>query len=89
MANTRSAEKRNRQALANRARNRSETSKLRTQVKKLRAVITGGDNEAARKELSTTYTVIDKAAKQSVIKKNTASRYKSRLAKAVKKAATA
>ena len=89
MANSRSAEKRNRQALKRRARNRAEGSKLRGQIKKLRSVVDEGNHDAAKAELQVVYSVIDKAAKRNVLRGNTASRYKSRLSKSVKKAATA
>ena len=41
---------------------------------------------AARTELSKAYQAIDKAAKRGIIKKNTAARKKSRLAKSIKSA---
>jgi len=41
----------------------------------------------AKKELAKAYQAIDKAAKRGVIKKNTAARKKSRLAKLIKKTA--
>lgn len=41
----------------------------------------------AKKELAKAYQAIDKAAKRGIIKKNTAARKKSRLAKAIKKTA--
>jgi len=84
MANIRSAEKRNRQATKRRERNRAERSKLRTAIKRTRASI----EQAESASLSETFSVIDKAAKHNVIKKNTANRYKSRLAKQAKRSAT-
>ncbi len=89
MANSRSAEKRNRQALTRRARNRAEVSKLRGQIKRLRSAIDEGNHDSAKAELQVAYSVIDKAAKRNVLRDNTASRYKSRLSRSVKKAATA
>ena len=89
MANSRSAEKRNRQALKRRAQNRAEVSKLRGQIKKLRSVVDEGNHEAAKAELQVAHSVIDKAAKRNVLRDNTASRYKSRLSKSVKRAASA
>ena len=44
------------------------------------------DAKEARESLSKAYQAIDKAAKRGIIKKNTASRKKSRLAAAVKRA---
>lgn len=81
MANTRSAEKQERQAVKRNAANRAVKSRLRSSLKKARTAAAGGDAN-----LSAGFSEIDKAAKKGVIKKNTASRYKSRLAKSVKRA---
>jgi small subunit ribosomal protein S20 len=85
MANTRSAEKQMRQAEKNKARNRAGKSNLRTALKKARTSISGGDSD--KDVLATSYSAIDKAAKKGLIKDNTASRYKSRLAAASKRSA--
>ena len=85
MANTRSAEKQMRQAEKRNERNRAGRSTLRSSLKKTRTAITGGD--ADKETLATGYSAIDKAAKAGLIKENTASRYKSRLAAASKRAA--
>jgi small subunit ribosomal protein S20 len=85
MANTRSAEKQERQAEKSKARNRAGTSSLKTSLKKARTSIEGGD--ADKSTLATSYSAIDKAAKRGLIKDNTADRYKSRLAAASKRAA--
>lgn len=84
MANTKSAEKRDRQAEKRRARNRAATSKLRTTIKKTRSTIVETKGDDAKDVVSSTHAVIDRAAKKGVIKKNTANRYKSRIAKAAK-----
>ncbi|HEY2323205.1 MAG TPA: 30S ribosomal protein S20 [Thermoanaerobaculia bacterium] len=81
MANTRSAEKQERQAVKRNAANRAVKSRLRSSLKKSRAAAAGGNAD-----LSAGFSEIDKAAKKGVIKKNTASRYKSRLAKSAKRA---
>ena len=81
MANTRSAEKQERQGVKRNARNRAVKSRLRSSLKKARTAAEGGNAD-----LSAGFSEIDKAAKKGVIKKNTASRYKSRLAKSVKRA---
>ena len=83
MANTKSAEKRHRQNLQQRARNRAHRSRLRTAIKNLRAAMSSGDATAAEALLPQTFSVIDKIAQKKVIHANTASRYKSRLAKHV------
>lgn len=80
MANTKSAEKRNRQNVQARERNRAQRSTLRTAVKKLRSAVASGDAARAQELLSETLSVIDKTAQKKVIHANTASRYKSRLA---------
>lgn len=83
MANTKSAEKRHRQNLQQRSRNRAHRSRLRTAIKNLRAAMTSGDAAAAEALLIQTFSVIDKIAQKKVIHPNAASRYKSRLAKRV------
>jgi small subunit ribosomal protein S20 len=80
MANTKSAEKRNRQNVQARERNRAHRSTLRTAIKKLRAAVASGDATRAQEILPETLGVIDKTAQKRVIHANTASRYKSRLA---------
>ncbi len=83
MAHHASALKQMRQSEKRRARNRTNLSQLKTQVKKLRAAIAEGNVEAARKLLPETAGQIDKAAKKGVVHDNAASRYKSRLARKV------
>ena len=83
MANTKSAEKRNRQNVQARERNRAHRSTLRTAIKKLRAAVSSGDAAKAKELLPATLGAIDKTAQKQVIHANTASRYKSRLAKKV------
>jgi small subunit ribosomal protein S20 len=57
--------------------------RLKTQLKKLRAAITGGKAADAKTLLPETLGVIDRSVQKGVIKKNTARRYKSRLAKRI------
>ncbi|HEY3570167.1 MAG TPA: 30S ribosomal protein S20 [Thermoanaerobaculia bacterium] len=83
MANTKSAEKRNRQNIKARERNRAHRSTLRTAIKKLRTAVASGDASRAQEILPETLSVIDKTAQKKVIHANTASRYKSRLAQKV------
>jgi small subunit ribosomal protein S20 len=80
MANTRSAEKQQRQAAKAEARNRAGKTRLRSALKKVRGAVTD------EKAVATGFSEIDKAAKKGIIKGNTADRYKSRLAKAGKRA---
>jgi small subunit ribosomal protein S20 len=55
-------------------------------VKKIKKFVSDKNTQEAVKLLSEAYKAIDKAAKTNLIKKNTASRKKSRLAKFVAKA---
>ena len=83
MANHPSAIKRYRQSLQRRLVNQMNRHKLRTQMKKLRAAIATGKSADAQTLLTATFSVIDRSVQKGVIKKNTARRYKSRLAKRV------
>ena len=83
MANTKSAEKRNRQNVEQRTRNRAHRSRLRTAIKRLRAAVASGDAAQAAELLPQTLSVIDKIAQKGVIHSNAADRYKSRLSKRV------
>jgi len=85
MANTRSAEKQQRQAAKATVRNRAGKSRLKSALKKARTSIEGGDAGAG--VVSTGFSEIDKAAKRGIIKDNTADRYKARLAAAAKRTA--
>ncbi len=85
MAHSRSAEKRIRQNEKLRLRNRSDRSRLRGDIKKLRQVIANEDTSKADKarQLPSTTSLIDRMVKKGIIHENTGSRYKSRLAKLV------
>jgi len=85
MANTRSAEKQQRQAEKATVRNRAGKSRLKSALKKTRASVAGGNVDAG--VISTGFSEIDKAAKRGIIKNNTADRYKARLAAAAKRTA--
>lgn len=54
---------------------------MREEVKSFRKAVESGDTKTAESQMSSLYKAIDKAAKGGVIKDNTASRKKSRLAK--------
>lgn len=79
MANIKSAEKKNRQMIKHRTRNRSVMSGLRTAVKKARAAVDAKQADAAAL-VKEAISVIDKAVTKGVLKRETASRYVSRLA---------
>jgi small subunit ribosomal protein S20 len=83
MANTKSAEKRNRQNVQQRERNRAQRSRLRTAIKRLRSALASGDAAKAQEILPATLSVIDKIAQKKVIHANAAARYKSHLVKRV------
>jgi small subunit ribosomal protein S20 len=85
VANTKSAEKQNRQAQKHRARNSHVISTLRTQVRKVREAMEKGDAAAAKTELLAAVKLIDKAASKGVIHKSQAARRVSRLTKAAGK----
>jgi small subunit ribosomal protein S20 len=83
MANHKSAEKRMRQTERRNEVNRGNRGKLRTQIKKLRAVIDSGNREEAQNVLRQTVSVIDKSIQKNVLHQNAAARHKSRLTAAV------
>jgi len=86
MANTKSAKKRAEKSAAQRVKNRAVRSKMRTAVKKFRAAVAAGD-ENAKSLLVSTIKVVDSTAQKGVIHKNTAARTKSRLSADLKRAA--
>jgi small subunit ribosomal protein S20 len=83
LANHKSADKRARQAQRRRARNRDVKSEVRTRVKAVRTAVGAGDLEAARERLRLAERALRKASSKGVVKKATASRGVSRLARAV------
>lgn len=83
MANHKSAEKRVRQTAKRNEINRSNRSKLRTSIKKLRTSVASHDKNGSIELLNPTVSLIDKAVNKGIIHKNTAARYKSRLTKHV------
>lgn len=87
MANIKSAIKRERQAKANHARNKAAKNVLADTRKKALAAIASGKKDEAVKEYSEYSSKLDKAAKKGIIKKNNASRKKSRMALAIAKIA--
>lgn len=84
MANTKTAEKRARQAIAARARNMTQRSEVRTAVKKVTVAIAGGDQAKAQAALREATPVIDAMARKGIIHPNKAARHKSRLAQKIK-----
>jgi len=82
---TKSAQKALRQSRRRRTFNLRRLTKMRRLVKQIKDLIKEGKKAEALKSLPQAYQAIDKAAKRGVIKKNTASRKKSRLTKAIEK----
>ena len=79
MPNHKSAEKRVRQNEKRRAVNRSNRTRVRTQIKKLRSALKASDKNLSLELLNPTVSVIDKAVNKGILHRNTAARYKSRL----------
>jgi small subunit ribosomal protein S20 len=79
VANIKSAEKQNRKMIKNRARNRAAMASLRTAVKTARTAV---DGKAANAQdlVKKAVSVIDSAVTKGILKRQTASRYVSRLA---------
>lgn len=85
MAITKSAKKAHRASLKKRVFNTRRKRTLTSATKETKKLI-ATDVKEARASLAKAYQAIDKAAKRGIIKKNTASRKKSRLSAAVKRA---
>jgi small subunit ribosomal protein S20 len=77
---TKSALKANRQNITRREHNRQMRSKLRTALKAIRASLDAKDLSGAKSALTKTVSIVDKMATKGIIHRNTAGRYKSRLA---------
>jgi small subunit ribosomal protein S20 len=86
MAITASAKKAYRASLKKRVFNVRRKRELASTVKEVKKLITTDPKAAGGESLAQAYQAIDKAAKRGVIKKNAASRKKSRLAKAIARA---
>ena len=85
MANHKSAKKRIRQTETRRQSNKWKTSRVRTEVKKLRTFIAEANKEEAAKQFPVVQALLAKLAKTSAIKKATAGRKIGRLASQVSK----
>ncbi|MCF2625781.1 30S ribosomal protein S20 [Fusobacterium perfoetens] len=80
MANSKSAKKRVLINERNRVRNQAVKTRVKTMTKKVLAAVETADVEAAKAALTVAYKEFDKAVTKGVLKKNTASRKKARLA---------
>lgn len=83
MAQHKSAIRQWRRSLRRNLINRRNKSLLRTQIKKIRAAISRKDKEEAKKLLSETFSLIDKAVKKGTIHRRKGDRTKSRLSRQV------
>lgn len=89
MANHVSAIKATRQIERRSAVNRTRKTRLRHGIRAMRRALATNDHGAAAKLLPETFSLVDRAAKWGIIKKNTAARYKSRLTRSLKRLAPA
>ena len=80
MAHSKSAKKRIIVAERNRERNQAVKSRVKTMLKKVLVAVETKEVEAAKAALSVAYKELDKAVSKGIMKKNTASRRKARLA---------
>ena len=83
MANTRSAQKRNRQMIKRRARNTTVRSAVKTALKKAREALAAGDTGKAKEAVSAATRMLDRAASKGVLHARNASRRIGRLATAL------
>ena len=83
MARHKSAIRQHRRSLRRKAVNTQTKSALRTQMRKVREALAAKDREGAAKMLPDVFKAIDTTVKKGSIKKNTGSRYKSRLSRQV------
>lgn len=80
---TKSAKKALRQSKKRHLQNLHFKRNFKAAVKEFRHEVQAKNYEKAKELLPKVYQTVDKAAKKNVIKKNTASRYKSRLARSL------
>jgi small subunit ribosomal protein S20 len=85
MAITKSAKKAFRQSQRRRAKNIQKMRKLRSLLKEVTALISQNKDKEAKKLLPQVYKLLDKATKTGLIKKNAASRKKSRITRSITK----
>lgn len=87
MAITKSGKKAHRQSLKKAIINVRRAKVMRESIKSIREDIANKAKTPAADKLKVAYKALDKAAKRGIIKKGTANRKKSRLAKAIAKIA--
>jgi small subunit ribosomal protein S20 len=79
VANTKSAQKRNRQALKRRARNQAVRTQVKSAVKKAREALASKDPAKFQEAIRAAARTLDKAASKGVLHKKNASRRIARL----------
>ena len=89
MPNRKSAEKRLRQNVVRRGRNRMMKSAMKSQIRKVRELVEAGDVESAEQAFRLAAKKLDRAGAKNVIHPNRAARTKSRLQRLIKKQKTA
>jgi len=82
---TKSAKKARRQNIRRRKMNVKKGSELKAVIKQYKKLASTGKKDEAKKYLSQVYKKLDKSVKINLIKKNKASRLKSRLSKLLSK----
>lgn len=85
MANHKSAKKRIKQSEKRRVSNKWKTSRIRTEIKKLKAFIETAEKDSAQTQMTKVQSLLAKLAKTSALRKATASRKTARLAAKVAK----
>jgi len=85
MPNTKSAMKAMRQNIKRRKRNLNAKNNYKDELKEIKKLILAGKKSEASDAMKKVMSALDKASKNNIIHKNTASRKKSRLAKAIAK----
>ena len=80
MANIKSSIKDIERNRKRRMRNRAIKSRVRTYIRKCREAVESGDKQLAMEAYKAAQSQIDRAVSKGVLKRNTGSRYKSRLA---------
>ena len=83
MANHKDAAKRNRQNQKRRAHNRQYRTRMRNQIKSVRAAVESGDHATASEQLRNAISTIQRLAGKGVLHKRQAGRRISRLQQAV------
>lgn len=81
MAVLKGAEKRHRQSVGRRMRNRTTKNQIRSSVRKFLGLVQDGDKAEAEKSFGSVQKQLDTAKRRGIMHKNTVARTKSRLVK--------